>query len=37
MYFFDNHINAFLVEGLHDIPVDAIAVSDNEYGDYVFF
>ena len=35
MYFFDNHINAFLVEGLHDIPVDAIAVSDNEYGDLV--
>nr|DAR92063.1 MAG TPA: tail fiber assembly protein [Caudoviricetes sp.] len=35
MYFFDNHINAFLVEGLHDIPVDAIAVSDNEYEDLV--
>lgn len=35
MYFFDNHINAFLVEGLHDIPVDAIAVSDNEYEELV--
>lgn len=35
MYFFDENINAFLVEGIHQIPDGVISVSDDEYEDLI--
>ncbi|OOF58932.1 DUF4376 domain-containing protein [Rodentibacter myodis] len=35
MYFFDETINAFLVEGIHNIPESAVAVSEAEYDDLI--
>ncbi|MBF0752145.1 MULTISPECIES: phage tail protein [unclassified Pasteurella] len=35
MYFFDETINAFLVEGIHNIPANAINVSEAEYDELI--
>ena len=35
MYFYDEQINSFLVEGLHTIPDSAIKVSNTEYDNLI--
>ena len=35
MYFYDEQINSFLVEGLHTIPAYAIKVSNTEYDNLI--
>ena len=35
MYFYDEKINSFLVEGLHTIPASAIKVSNTEYDNLI--
>lgn len=35
MYFYDEQINSFLVEGLHTIPASAIKVSNTEYDNLI--